>query len=345
MNRMVGVAIAAVMALACGGASEEQISPDVAVHIQPIVRGTLHRYVTAYGTVEPEPASAGRAPAGAVISPIVAGVLTAIDVVEGQRVDRGTVLFRLDGRLAEVVVQKARQAVAFAEQAFQRQEELLRSGVTSQRVLREAKQRLDDAQTDLSAGETQLAYHRISAPLAGTVMRINARVGQSVDPGTVLASVVDVSRLVVSANVPSREVAGLRPGQRVFLGSDSTAARGILTMVGRDVDPTNDTYRVLATAPAGSGLTPGSFTDIRIEAEERPAVLLVPVAGLVTRAGEGSWLMVVRGDSAVRTPVTPGVRDRGVVEVSGDGLREGMMIVTVEAYSLPPQTKIRVVGR
>ena len=176
-------------------------------------------------------------------------------------------------------------------------------------------------------------------------MRINARVGQSVEPGTVLASVIDVSRLVVSANVPSREAAGLKPGRRVFLGSDSTVARGILTMVGRDVDPANDTYRVMATAPAGSGLTPGSFTDIRIETEERANVLLVPVAGLVTKAGEGSWLMVVRGDSAVRTPVTPGVRDRGMVEVSGDGLREGMMIVTVEAYSLPPRTKIRVVGR
>jgi membrane fusion protein, multidrug efflux system len=328
-----------------GGDGEEEISPDVAVHVEPIVRGTLHRYVTAYGTVEPEPAIAGHAPAGAVISPIVGGVLTATDVVDGQRVDRGTVLFRLDSRLAEVAAQKARQDVAFAEQAFQRQEELLRSGVTSQKAFRESKQRLDDARTDLSAAETQLAYHRITSPLAGTVIRINARVGQSVDPGTVLASVVDLSRLVVSANVASREAAGLKPGQRVILGPDSTAGRGTLTLVGRDVDPANDTYRVMATAPPGSGLTPGTFTDIRIEAEERPNVLLVPVASLVTRPGQGSWLMVIRGDTAVRTAVTPGVRDRGMVEVSGDGLTEGVMVVTVEAYSLPPRTKIRVVGR
>ncbi len=328
-----------------GTGGEEEVSPDVAVHVEPIVKGTLHRYVTAYGTVEPEPPSAGRAPGGAVISPLVGGVLTAVDVVDGQRVDRGTVLFHLDSRLAEVAVQKARQEVAFADQAFQRQEELLRSGVTSQKALREAKQRLDDARTDLSTADTQLAYLRISAPLAGTVIRIAARVGQSVDPGTILASVVDMSRMVVSANVPSREAAGLKPGQRVFLGADSTAARGTLTLVGRDVDPANDTYRVTATAPEGSGLTPGSFTDIQIEAQERRNVLLVPVASLVTRGGQGSWLMVVHGDTAVQTPVTPGVRDRGMVEVSGVGLTEGMMVVTVEAYSLPPRTKIRVVVR
>jgi hypothetical protein len=69
------------------------------------------------------------------------------------------------------------------------------------------------------------------------------------------------------------------------------------------------------------------------------------VASLVTRGGQGSWLMVVHGDTAVQTPVTPGVRDRGMVEVSGVGLTEGMMVVTVEAYSLPPRTKIRVVVR
>jgi membrane fusion protein (multidrug efflux system) len=54
--------------------------------------------------------------------------------------------------------------------------------------------------------------------------------------------------------------------------------------------------------------------------------------------------MVVEGDSAVRHPVTVGLRDGGMVEVSGEGLREGMRIVTVEAYSLPEQTRIHIVS-
>ena len=219
------------------------------------------------------------------------------------------------------------------------------ASVTSQRAVQEAKQRLDVARSDLAAVQTQLAYHHIAAPLGGTVVRLEARIGQAVDPASRLASVVDLGRLVVSAKVPSREVAGLKPGQRVFFGADSAAARGTLTLVGRDIDPADDTYRILASVPAGSGLSPGSFVSIRIVAEERPGVLVVPVASLVTRAGEGSWLMVVRGDSAVRAPVTPGLQDRGLVEVSGAGLAEGLRVVTVEAYSLPPETKIRVAGR
>ena len=335
-----------VLAAACGrGAEEAPVSPDVAVQVEPVVQGTVRRYVTGYGTVEPEPATAKRPAAGAVISPIQPGVLASVEVVEGQRVERGAVLFRLESRLAEVAVRKAKQEVEFADQAYRRQQELLQSEVTSRRAVQEAKQRLDAAQGDLAAAETALVYLHIAAPVAGTVLRLIARVGQSVDAATVLASVVDLNRLVVSASVPSHEVAGVKPGQRAFLGADTTAARGSVVLVGRDIDPGNDTYRVLVSVPAGSRLAPGSFTEIRIVAEEHRNVFLVPIPSLVTTAGEGSWIMVVRGDSAIKVPVTAGLRDRGLVEISGPGVAEGIKVVTVEAYSLPGDTKIRVAGR
>ena len=346
MNRAILTGGLVVLAAGCGGgAAEEHVAPEVAVHVEPVVRGTMRRYVTGYGTVESEPATAGRPAAGAVISPIQPGVLAGIDVVEGQRVERGTVLFRLESRLAEVTVRKAKQDVEFAEQAFRRQQELLQSEVTSRRAVQEAKQRLDAAQGDLSAAETALVYLHIAAPLSGTVLRLNARVGQSVDAATVLASVVDLNRLVVSVNVPSHEAAGLKAGQRVFLGADTVSARGSVVLVGHDIDPANDTYRVLVSVPVGSGLAPGSFTDIRIVADEHRNVLVVPIASLVTSAGEGSWLMVIRGDSAIKAPVTAGLRDRGLVEVAGDGVAEGQKAVTIEAYSLPGNTKVKMAGR
>ncbi len=341
------VIVAALIALRLkgSGAGDEAVVTDVAVHVGTVQRATLHRYVTAYGYVEPEPAGGGRAPGGALLSPIVGGVLAEIDCVEGQRVTAGSVLFRLDSRMAEVAVDKARQQVDFAERAFKRQQELLPSNGTSQRAYQEAEQQLDAARSDLSAAETGLAYLRITAPLSGTVVRLSATVGQFVDANTVLAEVVNLDRLVVTANVPAREAAGLAPGLPVFLGADSTAPRGTLRIVGKDIDPRTGTYRVQASVPAGSAFTPGQFTDIRIVAEERPNVLVVPEVSLVTRAGEGSWIMVVEGDSAVRRPVTVGIRDGGLVEVAGAGLGDGITIVTDDAYSLPEVTKIRIVGR
>lgn len=324
--------------------TDEEITTNVAVHVDSIARATLYRYVTAYGYVAPRPATANGPPAGALLSPIVGGVLASIDCVEGQHVTRGSVLFRLDSRLAEVAVHRAQEALDFAQKAFQRQEALIRSNGTSQRAYQEAQRQVDAARSDLAAARTQLSYLRITTPVSGTVVRLHATVGQHVEANTVLAEVVNLDRLVVSARVPSGEMTGVRVGQRAVIGPDS-AATGRVLIVGRDIDPATGTYLVQVSVPAGADLHPGQFTDVHIVAEEHANVLAVPEVSLVTRPDGGTWIMAVTGDRAVRRPVTAGLRDRGLIEVSGEGLAQGMTVVTDDAYSLPEETKIRIVGR
>ncbi len=341
---VVVVVVVVIAWLRRGGGGEGEVTPDVAVHVEPIRRATLRRTVTAYGTVEPAPSLDGRPAAGAMITPFVDGVVSSVEVVEGRRVAAGKVLVRLDSRMAEVAVDRARAEAAVADSAFRRQETLLGSDGTSQRAYLEARARRDAARADLAAAETGLAYLNIAAPLAGTVLHLAAVVGQHVDATTVLAQVVDLNRLVVTAGVPAREIGGVALGQPVLLGVGDSVPQGAVLVLGRDVDPTTGTYRVQASVPPEAGFMPGQFTEIHIVAEEHPDVLVVPESSVVTRPGEGTWIVVAEGDRAVRRPVTVGLRDRGLVEVSGEGVDEGVRIVTDEAYGLPEETAIRVVG-
>lgn len=341
---VVVIVVIVVLRLTGGGNAEAEVATDVAVHVAEVGRATLHRFVTAYGTVEPRPALNGDGAAGAMITPFVDGVISSVQAVEGRRVVKGAVLFRLDSRMAEVAVRRAREQVHFADSAFQRQEALLGSDGTSRRAYLEARLQRDQARSDLAAAETELAYLNIAAPLAGTVLRVTGEVGRHVDTGTVLARVVDLDRLVVTAGVPAREIEGVAVGQRALVGAGDSVAGGTVLVVGRDVDPTNGTYRVQVSLPAGSRFMPGAFTEIRIVAEEHEGVLVVPEESVVSRGDEGSWISVVEGDRAVRRPVTVGLREGGRVEVSGDGVAEGTRIVTTEAYSLPEETRIHVVG-
>jgi len=59
-----------------GGPTEAEIVTDVAVHVTPLARATVRRYVTAYGYVQPEPAHDGRPAAGAELSPFTSGVFS-----------------------------------------------------------------------------------------------------------------------------------------------------------------------------------------------------------------------------------------------------------------------------
>ncbi len=337
-------ALAVVVWLRRGGGEEEEVTPNVAVHVDTLRTATLRRTVTAYGTVEPSPAVDGRPAAGAVITPFVDGVVSGVDVVEGRRVAAGTILIRLDDRMARAALDRARSAADAADKAFQRQESLIQSNGTSQRAYLDARTARDAAQADLADAETGLAYVNITAPLSGTVLHVDARVGQHVDATTQLAQVVDLDRLVVTAGVPAREIGGVAVDQPVLLAVGDSVAEGRVKIMGRDVDPTDGTYRVQVSIPPGSGFMPGQFTEIHIVAGEHPGVLVVPEEAVITRPEEGTWIVAVQGDRAVHVPVTVGFRDRGLAEVSGEGVAEGMVIVTDEAYGLPTDTQIRVVG-
>ncbi len=349
------VAAAAILAVfagrrlrAPGGADESRpAATGVAVHAGEIRKATLHRYVTAYGRVIPQPPGQGTPPARVTIGSSASGLLVGIDCAQGQRIRAGDTLFSLDSRVAEVELGRAKEALDFAEKTYERQKALMDVDGTSRRALLEAEQRRDAARADLSAAETQLALLRIASPVSGTVVRIDAHLGQSVEPNTVLAEVIDLDRLVVEAGVPSREAALLRTGQPVSFGSEDAAGGapgGRLIFIGTDVDPGTDTVPIRASLPTGADLAPGRFVELRIVAEERPECLTVPRVAVVSRAGEGTWIEVIRNDQAVRVPVTTGLEEGDRVEVTGEGLQEGTPIVTEEAYSLPEGTKIRILG-
>ena len=327
-----------------GAGEEEGIPTDVAVHVGKVVRATLHRYVTAYGTVEPEPPGEGKPAAGALISAPVAGILTDIRCVEGRPVERGAVLFRLDSRLAEVAVAKAEKELAFAGQAYERQKRLLAAEGTSQKAFQEAELQLQTARNDLATAQTELSLLQIKAPLAGTVVRISARLGQSVETSAVLAEVIALERLVVTAQVPSREAGLLKPGQPVDFGPGS-AATGKVTVVGKDIDPKTDTVLVRAAVPAGAGLRPGQFVTIRIVSEERRDVLAVQEASLIADSvgGDTGSIVLVESGKAVRRRVKSGLRESGLVEVEGEGLKEGLVIVTEDAYAVPADSKVHII--
>lgn len=356
---VVAVAVAVVVALrvrrpAAAQEAQEDTTTVVAVHVATIVRTTLRGYVAAWGTVEPQQATSSQPPAIARIAPPLAGLLTGVYCAEGQRVRKGAILFQLDSRVADVVGQKAKQAVQYAEQVFERQRKLGPGEGTSQKLYQEAEQGLVAARNDLANAEAQRALLDIQTPLDGTVVRVNAKPGDAVDLTSVLAEVIDLDRLVVSAAVRSVDLPRLKLHQPVELsvGPVSAGSQGLpapihrstVVFIGSEVDIKTDTVLVRVRVPSGSGLRPGQFVSVRITAEEHRDRLAIPIEGLVSDEGGGSAIAIVEGDKAVKRPVKAGLRDGDLVEVEGEGLKEGMTVVAAGAYALPKESRIRQIA-
>ena len=271
-----------------------------------------------YGTIEPAPATADQPAAGAQLAAPSAGIVVKVNVVEGQSVTNGDVLVELNS--GALTIENAMQEVARQKQLYAQQN-------TSLKNLQEA--------------EAQLALLRVTAPLSGTVVRVNAKPGQAVDPTMVVAEVMDLNRLAVSAEIPAAEANDLKPGQPLEVLTEPPVTTELL-FVSPNVNKDNDTVLVRALLPAGSGLRPGQFVSLRIVTAAHTNCLAVPSESVVTDESGKSVIALVKNGEAAQLPVQTGLRENGWVEVAAPGLKAGDAVVTVGAYGLPAETKILI---
>lgn len=349
---MAPLALGCLLGLAgCKGGSPDDETAGatlVSVQVGKITRATLYARLAAYGTVEPEPGGAGQPAALARLAAPVASIVTGVPTKEGEHVEAGTIVVKLDDRLAQAAEEKAKSALKFAQETAARQNKLKAIEGTSEKAIEDAASQVAAAQADLASAQAQLALVRLATPIAGTVARINVQAGQAVDLNTILAEVLDPTRLVVTVGVPVADAGAVKLGQSAEIFEAETQRpleKGTVSFISPMVDPKSGTTLVRVALPKDTALRPGQFVRLRIITGERAGCLAVPTESVVTDIEGHKVIALVNGDQATQKPVNEGIRDEGLVEISGEGLKEGDTVVTLGAYGLPKETKVKVVGQ
>jgi membrane fusion protein (multidrug efflux system) len=333
----------------CGARQEEEekTTTEVSVQVGKVTRATLRARVDAYGTVEPAPAGGGKPAGAARLSAPAAGILMSVPVKEGDRVEAGAVIVKLDDRAAQAQAQKASHALEFAEQQMARQISLKKIEGTSEKLLEEASQQLAAAKSELATAQAQLAMVQLASPLAGVVARVHAQPGQVVEPNTVVAEVIDPARLVATVSVPIAEGASIKIGQLAELLDERSAnavAQGRVLYVSPQVDAKTATILARVSVPPEAGFLMGGFVHIRVITEERVDRLAVPREAVYTDHDGQSTLSIVEDEVAKQKIVKIGLHDGDLLEVEGEGVTEGATVVTLGSYALPKETKVRIIG-
>jgi membrane fusion protein, multidrug efflux system len=152
------------------------------------------------------------------VVPQVDGVISRILVAPGQHVSKGDILFEMDAeefaidvRIAQSDLDEARARLSLAEDAAERQAELLKKNSTAKELARHSELDVEIARANVARSEgalakAQLALSRthIAAPLAGRVGRPHVAPGAFVEAaaGTVLAEIAQLDPILVSFSVP-----------------------------------------------------------------------------------------------------------------------------------------------
>ena len=169
------------------------------------------RVISSLGRLEPENGVVQLAgPSGGGMS---GAVMTSLAVAEGDWVDEGQVVARLDSydlRTAEVARLEAILANAQSEMA--RQEDLARKNLTSESNFDAARMDLDIALADLAAAKANLELSVVRSPLRAQVLEIHAYPGERVGSEGVM-ELGRTDRMYVVAEVYETDIAQVKVGQ------------------------------------------------------------------------------------------------------------------------------------
>lgn len=263
----------------------------------------------------------------------------------GQQVRAGQPLVRIDRDRASLQVAQADAEVRKLEANYRRSSQLLEQKMVSVNDVDQLRYNLENARAQLRMAKLELSYGTVTAPISGVVASRSIKQGNLVQINTPIFTIVDISRLEATLNVPEREIATLQAGQAVQLSVDALPGKdfdGRIDRVSPVVDSGSGTFRVICAFDGGGLLQPGMFARIRINYDQRADALVIPRTALL-EDGASPAVFTVKAGKAVRAELKLGYVDGEWVEVRG-GLRAGDPVVVAGKSALREGSAVQVIG-
>lgn len=347
--------------------------PPVPVTVAPAVRTSAPYIIEANGVVEPLQTAAVEAQ--------VSGILTDVAFHEGDDVQAGQVLFRIDARpyraaLAQAEAQLARdQAQALnAKRDAERYQALVARDYVTRQQADQADAAAAATQASVEADRAAVANARfnldnatIRAPISGRTGSLLVRPGNLVKQGgDPLVVINQIRPILVRFSVPARELPGIQTWQRrspllvrvtpsataeptagdsamrLPMGADGPLT-GSLTFLDNAVDTTTGTVLLKARfTNTMATLWPGEFVKVQLQLYVQPNVIAVPSQALMT-GQNGAYVFVIRNDgTAQQRPITAGRAIDSTTTVVERGLAPGDRVVTDGQSRLFPGAHVSI---
>jgi len=322
----------------------------VPVTVSAATRQSVPIYLTGLGTVQ--------AMYTVAIHTQVDGKLQDVFFKEGQRVNKGDVLAKIDPRLYQAALDQAKARKAMdeatlvaAQKDLERFQTLVRKNAETQQNLDlqqskvdQIKASIDADQATIETAQTNLDYTNIVAPTAG---RMGVRM---VDPGNIvhasdsgaIAVLTQTQPAAVLFTLPAQTLDDVREaaagGTVEIAAFDRDNIRllstGTLSTIDNLIDQTTATYRLKAIFPnTDEKLWPGEFVNARLLLTVRKDVVVIPPLA-VQRGPKGLFTWVVKADNTVEPrPIKTGATT-GDSTIVVSGLEAGERVVTDGQYKL-----------
>ncbi|SDU21531.1 membrane fusion protein, multidrug efflux system [Pseudomonas pohangensis] len=275
----------------------------------------------------------------------VSGTVERLDQHKGAAVAAGQVLLSLSPESRPAQLAREQAEVRQREAAVTAARRLRTDKLISANDLLKVETELANARVRLSAAQLAMANTQIRAPFAGVLDGRQVELGDYVQPGQPLLTLVDIARLKVSAQVPQQEVAKLQLGQPVRVELlDGAQLQGKVHFIAAAAEPGSRSFRVEVSVDNPQQLRlAGASATLRIDTGAVMGHALSPALISLDKAGRMGVKWVNAQQQVVFTPVqllsvsseqawVSGLPDKVALITLGQGFVEpGEKVLAVEA--------------
>jgi len=288
-----------------------------------------------------------------VITPEYSGILTTVNVKEGQKVTKGQILARIDdGGLGQQLAQLQIQT-ELAKTTYERQQRLWEQNIGSEIQFLQAKSTYQAQSKAVSQLQQQVAKTIVRAPFTGTIDDVITEQGNVVAAGqTQLMRIINLNDMYIETDVPESYISSIVKGKKVevLIPVLGKTVQTTIRQAGDYINPANRTFKVEVGIPnKAKDIKPNLTAKLKINDYTSEKALLIPQS-IVSENADGEQYVYVVTDKnnknqgvANKVIIKTGKTQGDVIEVL-EGIKNGAEVVKEGARSVKDKQTVEVIN-
>ena len=291
-----------------------------------------------------------------MLSPRVGGIVRALPVTIGARLQRGSLVASLNDTPYRAALTRTNADAERLARVQERNSTLLSAGAVARADVQDNQSALSAARAAQASASYDLASTHIRMPFDGVVLSKAVEVGATVAPGQPLATVADLrSPLIARVQAPGEIVNQLQRGMAATISTSgaNTSMSGHILRRGALSDPRTGTVEIDVALPGATKFVSGTVVSVSFPTLRKASggtgsagvTQHIPAEALVdSHDGHGHvYIVDPRSQTARLIPITVSAFDDDAVRVSG--IPDKVQVITVGAGYVADGQKVAVLAR
>jgi len=274
------------------------------------------------------------------------GKITSLDFDLGKSLKQGSVIATIDDHIKKLNYESAKIDADKLKRDYVRTQNLFKGGTSSEQELDKAKASYESAQNKVDEAARQLTYTKVISSIAGIVTKKNIEKGAYVNAGTVIASIVDISRLKVKVNVSENNVYYLKVGDHtkittsIYPGSEFTGKITYISPNGNEAH--NYSVEIEMQNSSSKPIKAGTFVNVGISIYSAKEGYYIPREALMGSLKDAKVYVAENGSAKLRNIVI-GRQSGSMIEVLS-GLSGQEQIIVSGQVNLSDNKPIKIIN-